>query len=636
MAASSNQILIQGLIELHMSGAGGKEAAAQIEKLVAQSKLAEKGVANVGTASVETAKQVGFLNSAFSTLGATLAGVFAAGAIANWLKESYLGFAQVERQALVVENQIKSLGQATEGANFRQFIAQLAQTSGILDDDLVPAFQHGLIAFRDFAATQEALTIAARFAAAGIGDVGSNMQALTTFFQSGMARALKPFISDVKGAADGTISWAEVLPQLQQSLEDLGKPLDDAQSRVRGLAENIDEFSDSAGKRLDELIVKALRFGDVMAEATKILSLSKEQLAQAREAEAIAADQAAQKFVDDFFAKPNDFEALNRVNTERQAARDKDASDKAAAEKVKAEAEALAKIKDLNESNAEALIREVMSEYAVGTEERYQLELALNEKLRAAALDNARKIGADTAAINALFDERNKAAFQDQLNATGPAPGSGGDDPETARTKQARKEANERLEIAADEIFQKKQLRDKELKWDEERAHQSEAIILDSASKATGLILEMFGKHKAAAIGQLAIDTASAVMQVWADPSGGPWYVKLAKTVAIGAIAHQQLQQIQNASPYGGTVGGGGGAPPQVANAPTGPAQQPANNPSFISPMSPSEAQAMAGASGSGSTIVVNIDKAFGNDKAMTTLARDIQRRLRFAQWEVR
>ena len=213
-----NSILIQGLIELHLKGEGGQQAVASMTKIIAQAKEVEKATGGLGTGAKEAAKGIGALESSFASLGRTVAGYFAAGVIANFLRDSYIGFARTERQALAVENQIRALGQSAEGAGFRVFIDQLSRTSGILDDDLIPAFQRALGAFKDYAAAQEVVTIASKFAAAGIGEIGSNVDAIARFFQTGMARGLTQFGINVKGGEAAALSLTEGLKLLREQV----------------------------------------------------------------------------------------------------------------------------------------------------------------------------------------------------------------------------------------------------------------------------------------------------------------------------------------------------------------------------------------------------------------------------------
>src|SRR5690349_24904793 len=92
----NSSLLIQGLIELHLKGEGGQQAVASMTKIVQQAKEVEKATGGIGAGTDEAAKGVGKLEESFASLGKTVAGYFAAGVVANFLKDSYLGFARTE------------------------------------------------------------------------------------------------------------------------------------------------------------------------------------------------------------------------------------------------------------------------------------------------------------------------------------------------------------------------------------------------------------------------------------------------------------------------------------------------------------------------------------------------------------
>lgn len=53
-----------------------------------------------------------------------------------------------------------------------------------------------------------------------------------------------------------------------------------------------------------------------------------------------------------------------------------------------------------------------------------------------------------------------------------------------------------------------------------------------------------FNAMKAFQISTAVISTASGIMQVWADPTGGPWYVKLANSIALAGEGAAQIATI--------------------------------------------------------------------------------------------
>jgi hypothetical protein len=631
---ANNAILIQGLIELHLKGEGGEQAVASMTKIVEQAKKVEAATGGLGTGVGKVTSSVSALDSAFVKLGATMATTFAASKLIGFLQDSFIGFARTERQARVVENQIKSLGQSAEGAGFRGFIAQLSQTTGILDDDLIPAFQRAITAFRDYGAAQGAVQIASRFAAAGVGDVGSNVEALTSFFQTGIARGLKPFISNIKGAEDGTISWAEVLPQLEASLTALGQPLDDAQKKLDNLRVGMDFLADSTGEVSNAILDVAIKAIPTFLEIASTLpglvgtasGAALEKLRQASEQGTAAQKEAAQKAADQIAA-------FNEANAKRAAERKVAADKKSADDVLKAEADRLEKVAALEQDSQEKLLKARADFYEAGSSERINLELELLAKQEAAAVASAKKIGADTLAIAQFYaSERGKVlasqgetksekAKKDDLAEFDPRAGFAevekfAEDHQEALTKIYEDGIIARLKLAADlapegsqekldaqAALQKAQLQieseqkiraaksDTQIigairnqqalleiaasKMAAKAIHDNEAAktqdALAAAGAITGALGSLFGKSKGFAIAMAVINTALGITSVWKDDSIPTWYAKLAATLVVAASGAAQIAAIRSASPSGGGASAAG-----VASAPTSAASNPA------------------------------------------------------------
>jgi hypothetical protein len=603
----ANDIIIQGLIDIHLAGKGGPEAVAMMKQIVAQSKEVKTATGGIGTGLDKTTEGVGKLNAAFGLLGRTVAGYFVAGAIARFLQDSYVGFARTERQALATENQIRALGQAADGAGFRQFIQQLAATSGIIDDELIPAFQRAFGAFKNYATATEIVTIASRFAAAGIGDVISNVDAISRFFQTGQTRGLAQFGINIKGAADGTFDLATGLTELNKAAASLGGGFGDAQAKINAAKVLTDTFRDSVGSVIEKLADLTLRY----SQSPLVMLVRARAFPGAGEDASIFG--------------PQQETAAERQFREEQVKRSAEAEKKKADDALKIEAGRLDKVAEMNEQVAQDLIRDVIAIHEVGTTERLNLEIALNDRVRAEAVKNAMAIGADVAAINRHFDELAFARTRDFVNATGPAPGSGGPDPAVVAAEERR---DKLAEIENQEALHTFQVQQQKTQWYVDSAKTETDAIIEAGSQAGHALSQIFSKHKGFAIGMAIMDTSNAIMQIWAT-SGESWYVKLAKSLAVAAIGAAQIQSIRSASVDGGgslASGGGGGSAarsPQFAQS-GGSGESP---PAFTAGSGVDMAVIAGRTSASGRDgVVVNIGHAFGDRDSMTKLAREISR----------
>ncbi len=623
---ATNSILIQGLIELHLKGEGGDQAVASMTKIIDQAKRVEQATGGIGTGTAKATEGVNSLEKAFGKLGATVAAYFAVGAVKNFLQDSYIGFARTERQLLATENQIRALGGALEGAGFRDFIRNLSHTSGILDDDLVPAFQRALGAFKDYSASAEIVTLASKFAAAGIGDVASNVDAIARFFQTGQARGLVQFGIDIKAGADGTIDLSEGLKALNDQASQVGGNFSDAERGLELFKIAVDETKDSVGELLFGITTAAQSVGKKLLEnvPTELLPSGLQSGADLAKFLKDNADAIEQARVDAFFNSESELEAATRIFAAKQAERNKEDNKKKAEEALKAEQERLAKVADLEAKSAQDRLKSEIDATGQGTDERLRLELELNQKLFDEAIKNAKKIGASTIDIEKFFaNERSRIIrTQGESNAERDAReaanenfiAAGFDEVE----KFVREEQEKATKIAEVETKKREKLAKEEAELKAQLAQRNLQLSLSTSGAAAAALGELFGRYKGFAIATAIINTALGITSVWADNTL-PWIAKVAATIQVAASGAAQIQTIRGAN-----AGGGGSPNGGVASAPTSQAAPPQQ----VGGQSTAQIAALSGRSaamGSAGT-TINIGTAFGDDQSMTRLARKLDR----------
>jgi hypothetical protein len=441
-------------------------------------------------------------------------------------------------------------------------------------------------------------------------------------------RGLTQFGINIKGAADGTLDLTTGLNELRKASDAVGGSFGDAQAKINVTKVAWDTLKDSVGEATDKLIDFYLKYNAIIPGISLKAKLTPGAIATP------------------FGPQPES--AAERQFREEQERRSKEANQKIADDKLKAEQDLAEKVKTLNEQNAQELIKTVADVYEVGTNERLDLELALNDKLRQAAIDNALAIGADVEAVRAIFREKDLKAQRDFVNAVGagPAAGSGGEDPDVKAHREMREK---QLEIDLQWAAEERQIEEDRLQWLQEAHDRQVNLILDAASSTAHSLSAIFAKNKAFAIGSIIVDTAIAAMKIWRSDEN--YYVKIAQTIALAAFAHAQLQQVRSASvDGGGGISGSGGG---VASSPTAPAAagSGAAPPAFtaggnfqadsmsVAPMSQRQFNTVAGNASGGfyaPRVTIVIDKAFGDDRAMNKLTREIQRKLANQQWALR
>jgi regulator of replication initiation timing len=105
-------------------------------------------------------KDVSAFDKTVKNLGKTFAGVFAASTVLNYSKNAVKAFMDDEKAAKALEVQLNNLGLSFAAPGVEMYIAKLQKTSGILDDQLRPAFQTLITSSGDLTASQKALAIA--------------------------------------------------------------------------------------------------------------------------------------------------------------------------------------------------------------------------------------------------------------------------------------------------------------------------------------------------------------------------------------------------------------------------------------------------------------------------------------------
>jgi hypothetical protein len=686
---ADRNVVIEGLIELHLAGKGGAEAVASMKQILAQTKEVEKSTGGFAAGTAKATAEVGKLDAAMVGLGKTVAGYFAAGVVANFLRDSYIGFARTERQALALEHQIRALGDEAGAVGLRAFIKDLSQTYGILDDDLVPAMQRAVGAFKDVKVSQEIVGIAAKFAANGIGDVGTNLDAIARFFQSGSARGLVQFGVDIKGAADGTIDLNEGLRALTAQAGTLGSGFRDAQRDVDELRIAWDSLKDSVASGIGGMIA-GLRAVKEQTDKNTIdgMRRNRENLSISQKEWLDAYDAREQAAVDAFFNAETTIEASSRAFAEKQSGRDKEAADKKAADLVKSERDRLEKVDALEQQSHDKLLGQRAARAEAGSQEQIDILLRLNASMEAAAIESARKIGAQTVEIEKFFaGERDKIrAGKGESKATKDAreaedaldPRAGFDEVEKAYqehqltlTAILEEALIERLQLAIDLAPEGSQerldaiagLEEAEFALSTERkiaAAQGDAELIGAIKDAAaehekgrikavekfgldadrarlqsnlaatqqiaGALGGLFAKNKGFAIAMAVVNTALGITMALSDPSLPSWYARVAAAIVVAASGVAQIAAIRSASPGGGggSISASGGG--FTAAAPTQSAAPPPG--SQIAPVSQAQAGALdsRGQPVAAGGTTINIQYAFGDRQAMTKLARELNR----------
>jgi len=132
-------------------------------------------------------KEVSAFEKQIKGFGKTFAAVFSATALLNYSKNAVKAFAADEKAAKALELQLKNTGFAFSAPSVEYFIANLQKTTGVLDDQLRPAFQQLLTVTGSITKSQEALGVALNISAATGKSLTEVSAALTRGFSGNTA-----------------------------------------------------------------------------------------------------------------------------------------------------------------------------------------------------------------------------------------------------------------------------------------------------------------------------------------------------------------------------------------------------------------------------------------------------------------
>jgi hypothetical protein len=205
----------------------------------------------------ETATQK--LEKSVGRLGKQLLGVFAAGKLLSFSKQAVKAFAADEKAARSLALALANTGNAFAAIEVEKFIGDLQRATGVLDDNLRPAFRTLLTATGDVRKSQDALALALDISAGTGRDLGQVSLALARGFTgqttglsrlgAGLSKATlatgdmdfitgelsKKFSGQALAAAEGYAgSMARLTVASENAKEIIGKDLLDAMQLIAG------------------------------------------------------------------------------------------------------------------------------------------------------------------------------------------------------------------------------------------------------------------------------------------------------------------------------------------------------------------------------------------------------------------
>jgi len=160
-------------------------------------------------------KEISAFDKTLRSLGKTFAGVFGAQKLLQFSKNAVNAFMADEKAAKALELQLKNTGFAFSAPAVEYYIGNLQKATGVLDDELRPAFQQLLTVTGSVTQSQDALSTALNISAATGKSLAEVSAALTRGF-SGNTTGLSRLGAGISKATLKTGNMEKILAELNQ------------------------------------------------------------------------------------------------------------------------------------------------------------------------------------------------------------------------------------------------------------------------------------------------------------------------------------------------------------------------------------------------------------------------------------
>jgi hypothetical protein len=163
-------------------------------------------------------KEISAFDKTVKNLGKTFLGVFGAQKLLAYSKNAVNAFMADEKAAKSLELQLKNTGYAFSAPGVEYYIANLQKTTGVLDDELRPAFQRLLTVTGSITQSQNALSTALNISAAGYGSVEQISTILAKAY-AGQTTALGRLGTGLSAATLKTGDMNKIMAELNQKFD---------------------------------------------------------------------------------------------------------------------------------------------------------------------------------------------------------------------------------------------------------------------------------------------------------------------------------------------------------------------------------------------------------------------------------
>jgi len=215
-------------------------------------------------------KELSIFDKQVKKLGKTFAGVFGTAALLNYSKKAINAFAADEKAAKALEQQLKNTGYAFSAPGVEMYIANLQKATGVLDDELRPAFQSLLTVTGSITRSQEALNTALNISAATGKSVAEVSAAIAKGY-AGQTTALSRLGAGLSKATLKTGDMSKIMGELDKKFAGQSAArLDTYAGKMDQLRVASANAAETIGKSLLDALSNLSKGGTISSLATQI------------------------------------------------------------------------------------------------------------------------------------------------------------------------------------------------------------------------------------------------------------------------------------------------------------------------------------------------------------------------------
>ncbi len=244
-----SDLSIRAVVRAILEGKGFDEVQNKLKQLDAEAKKTKGGIGGIGS-------QFGSLAVKASAFAA---GFFAVEKVARFVVGAAADVELFNRRMLSLKNTMEGLGFGERTYEAREFIDGLQQATGVVDDELVPAFQQFIGLTEDMDAAMAAMKLSADLVDAGFGDFAKTQDIVAAVIAGRAGPALVQLGISLKDANGQAKTNEQLMSELLARYSGFAETAAESTGATSRLSSAWDKFGDTIGEAFLPVIDAAKR-----------------------------------------------------------------------------------------------------------------------------------------------------------------------------------------------------------------------------------------------------------------------------------------------------------------------------------------------------------------------------------------